>query len=46
MKYPHIGQSVTLYNNGYSIAMTLPETYKAFKTLPSFHIMFPLDASL
>jgi len=29
LNYPHLGRPVTLYNNGYSLAFTLPPTYKA-----------------
>mmetsp|Transcript_75605 Transcript_75605/g.162101 ORF Transcript_75605/g.162101 Transcript_75605/m.162101 type:complete len:661 (+) Transcript_75605:80-2062(+) len=28
-KYPHLGRSVQLYNNGRSIALTMPEAYRA-----------------
>merc|ERR1719159_173384 len=27
-KYPHLGQSLPVYNDGYSIAFTLPDDYK------------------
>lgn len=29
LQYPHIGLPIKLYNNGYSIAMTMPENYQA-----------------
>mmetsp|Transcript_44099 Transcript_44099/g.104345 ORF Transcript_44099/g.104345 Transcript_44099/m.104345 type:complete len:593 (-) Transcript_44099:80-1858(-) len=29
LRYPHVGLPIKLYNNGYSLAMTMPETYKA-----------------